>query len=287
MSSRSVNVMSTSPLRMRAISPESTPKAAAKSSCVTPAERAAARSWGNTLAAARVFAMVLRRQPPPTRPGDQRSSGSLRSCHAPSLLASRIVRYAKLTRLPLIDAAYSLADCGILLAASTFTAAGVSSFRIRAPTSAVYSGRGSKVMGCLPDARHSMGHAGAKGDICFSLPVVRQRYQPHGRQGIAPRARNRPRAAYLVWRDSQSSASPSSRPQPHQHDQSHKHHRPHHNQRLPSQQLPTSPPPDSPATKTPSRRISRRAAPEFTWVMFRVGHLWWTSVESSRTLARP
>lgn len=167
------------------------------------------------------------------------------------------------------------------LAASTFTAAGVrqgsSSFRARAPISAVHSGRDSKVMGCLPDARHPMGRAGAKGDICFSLPVVRQRYQPYGRQGIAPRTRERPWVACLVWRDSQSSASPSSRPQPHQHDQSHKRHRPRRSQRLPSQQPPTSAPPlpGSPATKTPSRRISRRAAPTFTWAMFRVSHFWW------------
>ena len=131
-------------------------------------------------------------------------------------------------------------------------------------------------MGCLPDARHPMGRAGAKGDICFSLPVVRQRYQPYGRQGIAPRARDRPLGCLFSWRDSQSSAPPPPHPQPHQHDQNHKHHRPRCTQRLPSQQPPTSAlPPDSPATKTPSRRSSRRAAPTFTWVMFRVSRLWW------------
>lgn len=133
-------------------------------------------------------------------------------------------------------------------------------------------------MGCLPDARHPMGRAGAKGDICFSLPVVRQRYQPYGRQGIAPRARDRPLGCLFSWRDSQSSAPPPPHPQPHQHDQNHKHHRPRCTQRLPSQQPPTSAlPPDSPATKTPSRRSSRRAAPTFTWVMFRVSRLWWPS----------
>ena len=138
-------------------------------------------------------------------------------------------------------------------------------------------------MGCLPDARHPMGRAGAKGDICFSLPVVRQRYQPYGRQGIAPRARDRPLGCLFSWRDSQSSAPPPPHPQPHQHDQNHKHHRPRCTQRLPSQQPPTSAlPPDSPATKTPSRRSSRRAAPTFTWVMFRVSRLWWPSPTPSR-----
>ena len=147
----------------------------------------------------------------------------------------------------------------------------------------MHSGRDSKVMGCLPDARHPMGRAGAKGDICFSLPVVRQRYQPYGRQGIAPRARDRPLGCLFSWRDSQSSAPPPPHPQPHQHDQNHKHHRPRCTQRLPSQQPPTSAlPPDSPATKTPSRRSSRRAAPTFTWVMFRVSRLWWPSPTPSR-----